>query len=75
MARLTKCDILPVGIVGSHEAKRIPFSGKIIIKIGKVIPYDRDTEKVKSEWIEQIQQLTGFKYIDTPLEVKNGGNV
>ena len=75
LARLTKCDILPVGIVGSHEAKRIPFSGKIVIKIGKIIPYDKDTEKVKNQWIEQIQDLTGYKYIDTPAEIKNGGNV
>ena len=33
LARLTKCNILPMGIIGSHEAKRLPFSGKIIINI------------------------------------------
>ncbi len=68
LARLTKCDVLPVGITGSNEVKRIPFTGKIIINIGKIIPYDKDTEKVKTQWIEQIQDLTGFKYIDTPEE-------
>ena len=76
LARLTKCDVLPVGIIGSNEVKRIPFTGKIIINIGKIIPYDKDTEKVKSQWIEQIQDLTGFKYIDTPEEELSlvGGN-
>ena len=73
LARLMKCDILPIGIVGSHEAKWIPFSGKIIINIGKVIPFDRDTELVRRKWIEEIQELTGFKYIETEelAEVKN----
>ena len=63
LARLTKCDILPVGIIGSDEAKWKPFSGKIIINIGKIIPYDKNPDVVKDKWIEQIQQLTGFKYV------------
>ena len=64
LARLTKCDILPVGIVGSNEAKWIPFSGKIVINVGKIIPYSKDLESVKNRWIEQIQELTGFKYVE-----------
>lgn len=64
LARLTKCDILPVGIIGSNEAKWKLFSGKIIINIGKIIPYDKDLDAVKSKWIEQIQELTGFKYVE-----------
>lgn len=75
LARLTKCDILPVGIIGSNEAKWKPFSGKIIINIGKIIPYDKDLESVKEKWIEQIQQLTGFKYIqDVSAEVSEVKN-
>ena len=64
LARLTKCDILPVGIIGTNEAKWVPFSGKIVVKIGKIIPYDKDLESVKNKWIEQIQELTGFKYVE-----------
>jgi len=64
LARLTKCDILPVGIIGSQEAKWVPFSGKIIVNIGKIIPYEKDLESVKNKWIEEIQKLTGFKYIE-----------
>ena len=54
---------MPVGITGTNEAKWKPFSGKIVIKIGKIIPYNKDLELVKSQWIEQIQELTGFKYV------------
>ena len=39
LAKITKCAILPVGIIGTDEVKRIPFTGKIIVKIGKPIPY------------------------------------
>lgn len=68
LAKLTKCDILPVGIIGSNEVKRWPFTGKIIVNIGKPIPYDKNTDIVKEKWIEEIQKLTGFKYIDEPTE-------
>ncbi len=63
LAKLTKCDILPVGIIGSNEVKKLPFTGKIVVNIGEIIPYDKNPEVVKEKWIESIQQLTGFKYI------------
>ncbi len=69
LARLTKCDVLPVGIIGTHEAKRMPFSGKIIINIGKSISYNQDVEDVKKQWIKQIQDLTGFEYIENEEKV------
>lgn len=80
LAKLTKCDILPVGIIGSNEVKRWPFTGKIIVNIGKPIHYDKNTDIVKEKWIEEIQKLTGFKYIEendtetisTEGEKKNG---
>lgn len=65
LARLTKCDILPIGIIGTNRTTWIPFKGKIIINIGHIIHFDKDTEAVKNKWIEQIEQLTGFKYIET----------
>ncbi len=63
LARSTKCAVLPVGIIGTNEVKRWPFTGKIIVKIGKPIPYSKDVDSVVAQWIEQIQELTGFKYI------------
>ncbi|MCM1339770.1 MAG: 1-acyl-sn-glycerol-3-phosphate acyltransferase [Muribaculaceae bacterium] len=73
LAKLTKCNILPVGIIGSDQVKRLPFSGKIIINIGEIIPYDKNPEVVKEKWIEEIQKLTGFKYIEEE-KITNGGN-
>lgn len=61
LAKTTKCGILPVGIVGSQEARHRPFSGKIIIKIGKIIPYSENVEGMVEEWKKSIQELTGFK--------------
>ena len=63
LAKSTKCGILPVGIIGTQEAKRVPFSGKIVVKIGKVIPYSDNVDEVVNSWGEAIQGLTGFKYI------------
>ncbi len=62
LAKSTKCAILPVGIVGTQDAKRIPFSGKIVVKIGKVIPYTDNVDEMVNSWVESIQDLTGFKY-------------
>ena len=64
LAKTTKCGILPVGIVGSQEARHLPFSGKIIIKIGKVIPYSDNVDEMVNKWIEEIQKLTGFKVLE-----------
>ena len=63
IARLTKCDILPVGIVGTNEVKRLPFSGKIIVKIGKIIPYTNDADAMVAQWGNAIEELTGYKYL------------
>ena len=76
LAKITKCDVLPVGIIGTDEVKRIPFTGKIIVKIGKPIPYSNNPEEVVEKWIDSIQNLTGFKYVSKDdgenLGVKNG---
>lgn len=72
IAKLTKCNILPVGILGTEKVKHLPFTGKIIINIGEIIPYDKNTELVKEKWIEQIQKLTGYKYIENSTEDVNG---
>lgn len=62
LAKTTKCGIIPVGIVGTEVAKYLPFSGKIIVKIGEMIPYSENVEEMVDKWIESIQELTGFKY-------------
>ena len=62
LARTTKCGILPIGLIGTEKARYMPFSGKIIIKIGEIIPYSDNVEEMVEKWIEAIQELTGFKY-------------
>ena len=62
LAKSTKCGILPVGITGTQEVKRFPFTGKIVVKIGKLIPYSDDVSGMVDEWGNAIQELTGFNY-------------
>ncbi len=64
LAKITKCAILPVGIIGTNEVKRWPFTGKIIVNIGKPIPYSNDVDDVVKKWTEEIQKLTGFTYVE-----------
>lgn len=63
LAKTTKCGILPVGIVGTDNKTFCPFKGKIKVKIGELIPYSEDVDKVMTEWALAIQELTGFNYI------------
>ena len=68
LAKITKCAILPVGIIGTNEVKRLPFSGQIYVRIGKPIPYSDDTDAVVAKWIDAVQELTGFKYVGTEFK-------
>lgn len=70
IAKLTKCNILPVGITGTDIVKRLPFSGKIVVKIGKIIPYNQEVDEMVSQWGNAIETLTGYKYkADEKIEV------
>ena len=62
LAKSTKCGILPVGITGTNETKIFPFTGKIIVRIGEIIPYSDNVEAMVDKWGMAIQNLTGFKY-------------
>ncbi len=62
IAKSNKCGILPMGIIGTQDAKWIPFSGKIVVKIGEIIPYSNDIDEMISKWGESISSLTGYKY-------------
>lgn len=68
LAKITKCAILPVGITGTEEVKRLPFSGKIVVKVGRPIPYSDDVEGMVSQWIDSIQKLTGYKYVQPEIK-------
>lgn len=70
LAKATKCNMLPIGIVGTDNPKKIPFTGKIIVKIGKIIELSDNSDEMFDKWIESIQELTGFKYVPELTEEK-----
>lgn len=70
LAKITKCAVLPVGIIGTDEVRRWPIKGKVTINIGKPIPYSKDIDSVVDKWIEQIEDLTGFKYVEDEKEAE-----
>lgn len=67
LAKVTKCGILPIGITGTNEVKRLPFTGRIEVKIGELIPYCDDLDLMVREWIKAIEELTGFKYVESQV--------
>lgn len=73
LAKATKCNILPIGIIGTDKPTNIPFTGKIIVRIGKVIELTDNQDEMFDKWIESIQELTGFKYV--PEAVKEQEDV
>ena len=62
LAKVTKCGILPIGILGTQEKKKWPFTGKIIVNIGELIPYTDNMDEMVQNWIAAVEKLTGFKY-------------
>ena len=67
-AKITKSNILPVGIIGSNEK-----TGKahIKLKIGKPIPYSDDIEKTTWETMDALSELTGFTILERKLAEKS----
>ena len=63
LAKSTKCGILPIGIIGTEEVKRLPFSGKIIVRIGELIPCSDNVDEMVDKWGKSVEELTGLKYI------------
>lgn len=75
LAKTTKCNILPIGIIGTDKPVKIPFTGKIIVRIGPVIPLSDDADEMFDNWIKAIQELTGFKYVPDVAEVQEANVV
>ena len=75
LAKATKADILPVGIIGTDNPKKIPFTGKIIVRIGPIIKLTDNTDEMFDKWIEAVQELTGFKYVPETEEEQSTNEV
>lgn len=63
LAKATQCNILPIGIIGTDNPKKIPFTGKIIVRIGPIIELSDNSDEMFDKWIKSIEELTGFKYV------------
>lgn len=61
-AKATKTGILPVAIIGTDQKPKWPFSTKVIVKIGKMIPYSDNIEDMMKQWCKVISDLTGKEY-------------
>ena len=68
LAKTTKSNILPVGITGTQEVHRFPFTGKIKVKIGELIPCSDDVDGMVQKWGNAVQELTGFEYVESEKE-------
>ncbi|MCR5265182.1 MAG: 1-acyl-sn-glycerol-3-phosphate acyltransferase [Cyanobacteria bacterium RUI128] len=64
-AKKTKCGILPIGITGTDKKAKIPFTGKIVVRIGELIPYSDNIEEMVDKWGHAIEELTGYEYISS----------
>ena len=75
LAKATKSDILPVGIIGTDKPKKWPLTGKIIVRIGPIIKLTDNTDEMFDKWIEAVQELTGFKYVPETTEEQDTNEV
>lgn len=60
LAKATKSEILPMGIV--IKRGKCPIWGKLIVNIGKPIPVPSSPEEAVKQWGEAISKLTGLIY-------------
>jgi len=61
LAKTSKCDILPVSITGADKKSNGFHQGKIVIKVGELIPYG-ETEETIQKWCEAVSNLSGLEY-------------
>ena len=61
LARAAKADVLPITITGTEKFSKIPFGGKIVIKIGKPFPASKDLAETMENWCNAVVELDGFE--------------
>lgn len=61
LAKASKCDILPVSIIGADKKSTGFHKGTITIKIGNLIPYS-DVDDTINKWCNTISELSGLEY-------------
>lgn len=61
LAKASKCDILPVAIIGADKKSKGFHQQTITIKIGDLIPCGEVDETI-TKWCEAISELSGLEY-------------
>ena len=61
LAKASKCDILPISIVGAEVKSKGFRQGTIKIKVGDLIQYGEPNETI-NKWCEAISKLSGLEY-------------
>ncbi|MCQ2957925.1 MAG: 1-acyl-sn-glycerol-3-phosphate acyltransferase [Candidatus Gastranaerophilales bacterium] len=61
LANMAKAQILPVSITGSEKFSKVPFGGKIVIKIGKPFDPSKNMADTMEKWCEEIVKLGDYQ--------------
>lgn len=61
LARAAKAKILPVSIKGANGFSKIPFSKKLVIKIGEPFAPSKDLADTMKQWCEAIVKLGDYE--------------
>lgn len=67
LAKTTKTDILPIAIIGTDKKTKVPFKGKVVLKIGECIPVSDNIDDMIEQWCESIANLSGLEYVRTEV--------
>ncbi len=66
LAKMTKADILPIGISGMEKYSWNIFKKPTItVKVGNPISYNLEDSEIIESWRRQVAELTGYKLADT----------
>ena len=68
LSRMAKADILPISITGSEKLFRAPFSGNIVIKIGKPFAPSKSMADTMKNWCDAIEELGDYKVAQSTLD-------
>ena len=68
-ARVAKAKVLPISINGGAGKRPKIFSGKITIKIGKIIEPSKDLSITMKNWCDSIVALGDYELTDSAKEI------
>jgi len=67
LARMAKAQILPISITGTDKFSKIPFGGKIVIKIGAPFEPSKELADTMQAWCNAIKDLGDYTISEKAL--------